>query len=175
MKSGNSLAVTGANGSGKSTLLEIIAAIKRPTRGSLIYSCNDKKITPSVMKQSLAFSSPRINPYNELTGYENAQFVCRGQNRDMDELFQAFNLYKDKDKKTKHYSSGMRQRLRFMLAVLHNPNILLLDEPGANLDRKGKDIIYSYIESLKEEKVIIIATNEEEEAALCNERIRLGS
>ena len=177
LRMGKSLAVTGPNGSGKSTLLEIAAVLRMPTKGTVRYSQNEGDIPPDKIHSLIGFSSFRINPYGEMTGYENIMFVAGGTGRDLsraDELLNRLNLYPDRNKRVRHYSSGMKQRLRFLLAVINEPPILFFDEPGANLDRQGRDIIYSYIDSLKKDRIIIIATNEEEEAGLCDERIRLG-
>lgn len=175
--SGKSLAVTGPNGSGKSTLLEIAALLKIPTKGTVRYAQNESDIPQDKIHSMIGFSSFRINPYGDLTGYENIMFVAGGAGKDLsraDELLNRLNLYADRNKRVRHYSSGMKQRLRFLLAVINEPPVLFFDEPGANLDRQGKDIVYSCIDSLKKERIIIIATNEEEEAGLCDERIRLG-
>lgn len=178
LSSGKSLAVTGPNGSGKSTLLEIAAQLRMPTKGSVKYSQNENDIPSEKIHSLIGFSSFRINPYGELTGYENIMFVAGGSGSDLsraDELLNRLKLYPDRNKRVRHYSSGMKQRLRFLLAVINEPPVLFFDEPGANLDRQGRDIVFLYIDSLKKDRIIIIATNEEEEAALCDERIRLGA
>ena len=180
IRTSSSLSLTGHNGSGKSTLMEVIAGIQRPSKGEVTYNLNGKKIPPSDVCNFFGFSSLKINPYSELTGIENIRFASNQSKRGGNlnsyalELLKRLSLYKDRDKYVKHYSSGMKHRLRFLLAVLYDPPILFLDEPGSNLDRAGKDEIYSYIVSAKKDKIIIIATNEEEEANLCDERIILG-
>lgn len=177
IESGNSLSITGHNGSGKSTLLEVIGGIQGPTEGIIKYYNKKEEISITDFWNCIGFISPKINPYSELTGLENIEFVLRSYNKfdsEINDLLKRFDLFKDKDKSIKYYSSGMKQRLKFLLAILRNPHILLLDEPGSNLDRKGKDIIYSYLDSVKQEKILIIATNEIEEANLCNDRINLG-
>ena len=60
-----------------------------------------------------------------------------------------------------------------MLAVLHDPAFLLLDEPGASLDSRGKDLIYAWLNGARQGKIIIVATNDEAEAQLCTTRVRL--
>lgn len=172
-----SIAVTGPNGSGKSTLLEIIAGIKRPSQGSLKYFLNSREISTGEFRVLYGFAGPRINPYGELTGMENVDFVAGSAGEEISrgtELLKKFKLHEDRDKQVKHYSSGMKQRLKLILSMVHDPSVLILDEPGSNLDREGRDIIYSYIDSVRKEKIIIIATNEEEEAVLCDERIITG-
>lgn len=172
---GRSLAVTGPNGSGKSTLLEITALLRRPTLGGVAYSINGVPAQSGDVRSIIGFSSPKINPYGDLTGIENIAFASAGDNfSDAEKLLRKFNLYRDRDKMVKYYSSGMRQRIRFLLAVINNPPVLILDEPGANMDRQGRDIIHEFIDSVKSDRIIIIATNDDEEAALCGERIQLG-
>jgi heme exporter protein A len=170
--------VTGPNGSGKSTLLEIIAGIKRPTAGKIIFEKDNDEIGISGIADNIGFSSLRINPYQDLTAIENIEFVYKVYNIQeyknyIKSLFNKFNLYNERNKRIRYFSSGMMQRLRFILAVLNDPHILILDEPGSNLDVNGKEAIYSYIESVKEKKLVIIATNEEEEACLCDDRVYL--
>lgn len=173
---GQSLAVTGPNGSGKSTLLEIIAGIQPPASGRIEFFYNDILIRQKDAAGHIGFISPKINPYKELTGIENIMFAAKSRGLkdiDIDESFRRFDLLKHKDKRVLHYSTGMKQRLKFMLAVIHDPGILILDEPGSNLDKNGKDIIYSSLEGCRGEKIIIIATNDEYEAKLCGKRISL--
>ncbi|MDY6934494.1 MAG: ABC transporter ATP-binding protein [Spirochaetota bacterium] len=177
ISAGNSLAITGANGSGKSTLLEIIAGIQKPTKGRIEYQYNGQEITHNDLITHIGFASPKMNLYNELTGLENIQFVLESDKSayvNVDNLLKRFDLHIDQDKSVKYYSSGMKQRLKLLLAIIRNPTVLLLDEPGSNLDAKGKETIYSFLEYMKEKKLIIIATNEEEEACICNDRIDLG-
>jgi ABC-type multidrug transport system ATPase subunit len=173
-----SVAITGPNGSGKSTLLEIIAGIRKPDKGRLIYEKDSGNIDIKDAQEISGFSSFRINPYRELTAFENIGFVYKSSGEKnagdyFDSLLSKFNLYNSRDKKIKYFSSGMLQRLRFICAIINDPHILLLDEPGSNLDKEGRDIIYSYIESVKKEKIIIIATNEQEEVDICLDSISL--
>lgn len=176
----HSLAVTGPNGSGKSTLLEIITGIKKPTGGKLAYVIDSREVGIPVIREHSGFVSLRVNPYGELTALENLEFAYRlNTKKDIfpelaKDLLNGFNLYNARNKRVKYFSSGMKQRLRIILAVMHDPHILILDEPGSNLDLDGKNVVYSYIESVKAVKLIMIATNDEEEASLCNERINLG-
>ena len=177
VSTGESIAITGPNGSGKSTLLEIIACIKKPTSGSIEYSRNNGAIDSSEIFDHIGFASPRTNPYGDLTGYENINFAMISRssgNMDPDQLLKRFTIYKQRNKIVRLYSSGMKQRLKLLIAILNDPPIILLDEPGTNLDKSGREIIFSYLESVRREKVIIIATNDEGEAEFCDKRIRLG-
>lgn len=178
-----SLAVTGENGSGKSTLLEIIAGIQKPTSGELICEADGTEAGISCIQDHIGFSSPKINPYGELTALENLEFafnsfISNSNNKKgfverFNGLLNKFDLYNDRNKRLKYYSSGMKQRMRLIFAFLHNPHILILDEPTSNLDNNGKYAVYSLVESVKSQKIVIIAFNENEEAGICDSRINL--
>ncbi|PKL39018.1 MAG: heme ABC exporter ATP-binding protein CcmA [Spirochaetae bacterium HGW-Spirochaetae-1] len=174
LSAGQSLSLTGRNGSGKSTLLKIIAGITSPSSGSMTYALNGAALGRYDFFSHIGFISPVMNVYEELTGLENLRFV--GGVKDDDRslaLLDRFELRGHENKPVRLYSSGMKQRLKLACCLLNDPPVLLLDEPGMNLDRKGRDIIYSYLDSVREDRIIIIATNENEEAALCRGRIDL--
>lgn len=176
LQTGESLSITGPNGSGKSTLLQIIAGLQKPTSGNIDYIKSDKIIPKTQIYDCIGFTSPLMNPYEELTGYENINFALKQKKNEPDikSILEKFNIHSHKDKIFKYYSSGMKQRLKLILAIINDPPIMLFDEPGANLDKDGKKIIYSYIASVRKDKIIIIATNEKKEAVLCREVVKLG-
>ncbi len=174
---GESIAVTGPNGSGKSTLCEILAGIRRPTGGSIEYTLNRQPLCGDGLLHVIGIASPRINPYEALTGMENVEFAARARGIDMSStlpLFETFGLHRHRGKALRHYSSGMRQRLKLILAVLHHPALLILDEPGSNLDAEGRRQFAAYIDSLRTRTAIIIATNDMEEARLCRGAVSLA-
>ena len=174
LSAGQSLAITGRNGSGKSTLLRIIAGITSPSSGSMTYALNGAALGRYDFFSHIGFTSPVMNVYEELTGLENLRFVGGKKGDDTHlALMDRFELRGHENKPVRLYSSGMKQRLKLACCLLNDPPVLLLDEPGMNLDRKGRDIIYSYLDSVREDRIIIIATNENEEAALCRGRIDL--
>lgn len=177
LTTGGSIAVTGPNGSGKSTLCDIVAGIRRPTGGAIKYALDGADLTGEGLFGVLGIASPRINPYDELTGMENVDFAARSRGADPSSalpLFESFGLSRHRDKVLRQYSSGMRQRLKLILAVLHRPSLLILDEPGSNLDSDGRAQFAAYIESLRARTAIIIATNDAEEARLCAGEVRLA-
>lgn len=180
VRSGGSLAVTGPNGSGKSTLLELCARVQSPSAGEVLFMRGDELVAERDRWNLLGLVSARVNPYGELSGEENIEFAIRARGLDpadkerAGELLGHFGLYRHRGKPVKHYSSGMRQRLRFVLAALHDPPVLLLDEPGAHLDGEGRDLMYGLIDRMREGRILIIATNDESEAGLCAARYRLA-
>jgi len=170
----NKIAITGHNGSGKSTLLQTIAGVQSLSRGEINYFIEGKKISFDEISKVIGFTSPLINPYDELTAIENITFVSKKiDQKKTDTFLELFRLDKHKNKQVKYFSSGMIQRLKLILAFINDPQILLLDEPSSNLDEDGKNIFIKYINSL-DNKLIFIATNEKKETNLCSEEIKIA-
>jgi heme exporter protein A len=167
--------ITGENGSGKSTLLQILAGVLKPYSGQVIWEKNNVTINPENYLTYSGFTGPQVNPYDMLTAVENIEFVS-GPHVDGEKistLLNLFGIYRERNRLVKHYSSGMKQRLKIINAIINDPPVIFLDEPGSNLDTKGKDILYTTIENIKPEKTIIIATNEPDEIRLCAKGIVL--
>jgi len=175
LKSGDSFYITGPNGSGKSTLLQILAGIQRPSSGGITYTVNNVIIANDFYKDYMGFTGPQVNPYDMLTAAENLKFMLpESDDNKISAFLEKFDLYKHKDKPVKYYSSGMKQRLKLILALIRDPEILMLDEPCSNLDTSGRDIVYQTIGEIKAGKILIIATNESEDINLCGKGIDLG-
>ncbi len=172
------IGIAGENGSGKSTLVKIIAGLISPTSGKIIHSVNGQKITPEKLHKYLGFVSPYLVLYDEFSAEENLQLLSniRGEvyNREYAEsLLDRFKLLNRRKELLKGYSSGMKQRIKFISSLLHKPKILILDEPTSNLDNAGKETVYNVIEKEKEDALILVASNEENDLALCGEVIKL--
>ncbi|MBP7734700.1 MAG: ABC transporter ATP-binding protein [Spirochaetes bacterium] len=175
VETGRSLCITGPNGSGKSTLLRILAGLQNPTSGTVLLSSGGP-IEKALWMDHIGYTGPLVNPYDELTGIENLSFVLKdgGAAQKVSSLLLQFKLDLHGNKKVKHYSSGMKQRLKIILAILNDPPILFLDEAGTNLDSDGTSILHGYLESVRTSKIIILATNDADEEKLCSGVIRLG-
>lgn len=174
---GESIAFTGPNGSGKSTLCDIAAGLRRPSGGRIEYALDGESLGGGSLPRVTGMAGPRVNPYDELTGMENVSFVARARGVDAlaaAPLFEFFGLARHRDKPLRHYSSGMRQRLKLILAVLHDPALVILDEPGANLDAEGRAQLAEFIEHIRARTALIIATNDRDEAALCGGEVCLA-
>jgi len=172
----SSIAITGRNGSGKSTLLQIAAGIQRASSGCVTLRVNDASINAENFSAHAGYTGPLVNPYDMLTAAENLAFTVKDKAAEerIDGMLNYFDLYKDRDKIVKYYSSGMKQRLKLIHAFINDPAIILLDEPGSNLDSTGKDKLFETIEKLKENRIVIIASNEQDEINLCSGRVELG-
>ncbi|MEW6702213.1 MAG: ABC transporter ATP-binding protein, partial [Bacteroidota bacterium] len=163
--SGNIYGISGPNGSGKSTLVKIISDLISPTRGKVIHKFLGKVVEYERLHNHLGFVSPYLFLYDEFTAEENLIHFAniRGIkfNKDRsDFLLKELNLFDRKNDLTRGFSSGMKQRLKFICALLHNPQLIILDEPTSNLDSSGKEIIYELIKIEAKNNLVIVASNE---------------
>jgi len=174
LENGTSTAVTGCNGSGKSTLLKILSGLIESDSGSITLEVNKNRIDNYQFNNYIGFTSPEINPYPMLNAIENIKFVMKDFClKTCEELLNDFNLYKHRKKPVKEFSSGMIQRLRLITSIINRPDILILDEPGTNLDKEGKDILYHTIENYKKDRALVIATNDMAEVNLCEKELSI--
>ncbi len=181
IQSGELLVVSGANGSGKSTLLRIIAGLLTPTAGSVEISANGSVLQREESRRSIGYVAPDLVLYRELTGAENLQFFAELHGVPLDRnsivgLLTRVGLRGRGRDLVGAYSSGMRQRLKYAFALLHDPPVLLLDEPSANLDVDGIAIVENVVEAQQKRKgggLTIVATNEPRELAWSSNRIHL--
>lgn len=176
--SGNIYGVSGPNGSGKSTFVKIISDLISPTRGKVQHFLNNKQIVSENIHAHLGFVSPYLFLYDEFTAEENINHFAkiRGINNYReysDQLFNDFGLFERKGDLVKGYSSGMKQRLKFIFALFHSPQLLIFDEPTSNLDNSGKDIVYKKIAEAGKNCLVIVASNEENDLSLCGNIIDL--
>ncbi|PKL83347.1 MAG: ABC transporter ATP-binding protein [Ignavibacteriae bacterium HGW-Ignavibacteriae-3] len=176
--SGNIYGVSGPNGSGKSTLVKIIADLISATRGKVTHEFDGKKIEPEELHNHLGFVSPYLFMYDEFSAEENLihssniRGIKFNQERS-DFLLTELNLFDRKNDLVRGYSSGMKQRLKFIFGLLHQPQLIILDEPTSNLDNPGKEIVYRIIREEAKNSLVIIASNEDSDLSLCNEIIEL--
>ena len=165
---GEVMAITGWNGSGKSTLLRIIAGLVRPSLGQVEMFFKGKSIPKQSRRRFLGMVAPALSLYDELTALENLEFFCKVRGIAYDrksclDLMQRVGLSKNTHKLCRNYSSGMKQRLKLAQALLHNPPLLLLDEPGCNLDSKGMEVVEEVISKQRLSGMTVIASNEKRE------------
>jgi len=166
---GKVLVITGPNGSGKSTLLSILCGLLRPTRGEITYHEDGHVVERDAWRRHLGVVAPAMAVYEELDAMENLCFFARvrGMGPAEDRCRECLELVGlDPDRRTpvRGYSTGMAQRLKIAQALLHDPALLFLDEPGSNLDPAGKDWLENYVGGLEEAgKTVVLATNDRRE------------
>lgn len=171
--------ISGPNGSGKSTLIKILSGINSPTKGQVIHSLNSKLIASEKLHNFIGFVSPYLVLYDEFTAFENLNYFAKIRKiefntKKVENLFEQFLLASRKDDFVKAYSSGMKQRLKFIFALMHSPQFIFLDEPTSNLDDEGKQTVYKLIESESEKAIVVVASNEKQDLARCTETLDLN-
>lgn len=171
---GESILISGSNGSGKTTLLKIIAGLDKSYYGKLIISDDKKNITADKIPTLVSYVSPITQLYEELTPAEHIKFFCGYQEIPEQYLF-LLNTEKQNFayKKTSELSTGMKQRVKILMAILLNRTIWVFDEITLGLDKKGKKYIYDLIDRFRDEKLLIFATNEKSEYKICEKAITL--
>lgn len=163
----NTYAIVGPNGSGKSTLLQILWGQMLPSKGEISYTQNDKLISVDEVYQHVAIATPYLELIDEFTLTEMVDFHFRfkkpRQKKNTKELLERFELSHAHDKTIANFSSGMRQRLKLGLAFNSNVDILFLDEPTTNLDKKAIAWYQQQLAALPSETMVLIASNQEHE------------
>ena len=180
LSNSSSLAITGPNGSGKSTLLKIMAGVLSKTSGELTFKINGDNLRNNELHRHFSFVAPYLNIYEEFTPLELIKLYCKFKRRSFYEhrfnnLLDIFKLKKRQNEQINSFSSGMKQRMKYILAFHHQNEIILLDEPFTNLDIHGIDILKEMIhESNKNGSAIVIASNDDREIELCSNILDLG-
>jgi len=149
VRKGARLAFLGPNGAGKTTTIKMMAGVLRPTAGRIIINGHDLAVSPAAVKQCIGFIPDRPYMYEKLTGLEFLHFVAGLYGLDrtsllqrrMEELLSLFELEQWKDELIESYSHGMKQRLVMCAALVHQPKVLIVDEPMVGLDPKGARLV----------------------------------
>ena len=158
------LLVTGKNGSGKSTLVKILGSVLTPTAGTVTVTSDFTGRDHSPLAD-IGLVSPYLMMYDEFSAVENLSLALaiRGMSphaAEIDALLEKVSLYDRRHDLVRTYSSGMKQRVKYAFALVHHPAILLLDEPMANLDNEGIDIVHRVMEEQRERGILIVATSD---------------
>lgn len=187
LSAGNSAVITGRNGSGKSTLVKVISNLLQPSKGNVSVKIDDKQILRTDFFRYTGLVSPYLNLYDELTGLENLTFFyelksgiksnAKSDSKDTNENINFYlnkvNMFERRNDVIRTYSTGMKQKLKIAFALMNQPEILILDEPGSNLDKEGADLIRDICDEQKQKGILILATNNEREKEYCNEVISI--
>ena len=174
LNASESLAITGSNGSGKTTLLRLIAGVLTPTRGTVELSIEGSRIPDERRSFHMGLVAPYLQLYEGLTLRENLRFVqrVRGSERSeprLDRVVDEVGLSGRSDDLISTYSSGMKQRAKFAVALVVDPEFLLLDEPSTNMDESGIAIARRVLdERLAAGKSVVVATNSRSELDWCS-------
>lgn len=173
------LGISGANGSGKSTLLKSLAFLIRPNSGSIVWKEDGHEINQEQFKANTGFAAPYINLYSELSVIENLRFLIEAGGIPANEstllaLLERVEIPHLKDQLFGRLSTGQQQRAKLASALVRDSKVLMLDEPGSNLDEKGHALVSRIVkEASKANKLVFLASNDPSEIALCDRVIAM--
>lgn len=176
-ETGQSYAVLGPNGSGKSTFLQVVAASLIPSAGRIHYADTEKKIDTESIYQYLSLAAPYMELIEEFTLTEQIRFHFALKNYlsgfDEEALMELLGLRRAKDRQIRHFSSGMKQRVKLALACCSDVPLVLLDEPTSNLDQQGIDWYLNLVTETRGARLVIVCSNQEREYGFCENLINI--
>jgi len=180
LRPGESFGLLGPNGAGKSTTIHLIVGLLAPDGGSIAIDGRADPTQASV-RRLLGVSPQSLSLYEELTAEENLSFFAQlygisgRQRRDRLEWALRFSGLVDRRRdRVKTYSGGMKRRLNLAVALVHDPRVLLLDEPTVGVDPQSRNHIFECIEALKREgRTILYTTHYMEEARRLCDRVAI--
>jgi heme exporter protein A len=170
LERGGFLVVTGPNGAGKTTLLRLCAGLAVPTGGTL-------EVEPE--RGAIGFLGHEPLVYRELTALENLDLYGRlyhvpERRERIGMLLERFGLWEARRERAAKLSRGQLQRLALCRALLHKPELLILDEPFSGLDADGADLLDRELAGMRKRRTILVATHDPERvASLADGRLAL--
>ena len=155
------LSIFGPNGAGKTTFIRILATLSKATSGEIHIAGQSIRDNPQEIRRRLGVIAHSTYLYDELTAGENLQFYAKlyglaNAKERIGEVLQEVGLGKRQDDLVRTFSRGMQQRLSIARAMLHNPDILLLDEPYTGLDQHASRMLTEWLGKLRSEKRTIV-------------------
>ncbi|MGC8579591.1 MAG: ABC transporter ATP-binding protein [bacterium] len=168
IKEGELFSLLGPNGAGKTTLMKIIVGLLNPTSGDVVIDGHSILKEPISAKRLMGFIPDRPFVYEKLTGFEYILFVANMYNLDgintekrAKELLELFSLTNFANEIIEGYSHGMKQRLVFASAMIHDPKYLIVDEPMVGLDPRGITLLKAIFRGMKKRgKTILMSTHD---------------
>ncbi len=162
---GEFISLFGRNGAGKTTFLRVVAGLSRPSSGSLRI-LDPQPLAPLAARGLMGYLSHNTALYLDLTALENLRFYAElhglpHQDSDLERRIDVVGLSGRGHEPVRNYSRGMQQRLAIARAFLHDPQILLLDEPFTGLDQAGTEFLKGYLAGARRDgKTCIMATHD---------------
>ena len=176
-ESGEVLGLLGPNGAGKTTTLRMLSTALTPDSGEIIINGTNGVTKPVVARQMIGFLSGSTGLYGRLTGRENIAYFgqLHGMSEEqidakISELADILDMHTFLDRRSENFSTGMKQKTAIARAVVHDPKVVILDEPTTGLDIMAAQTVLDFIRRLKDQGVpVIFSTHHLDEVAeLCD-------
>jgi ABC-2 type transport system ATP-binding protein len=165
IEKGEIFGILGPNGAGKSTIVNILNTLVKPDKGDVIIDGVNIKGDGDIIKLIMGVVPQEIALYEELSAYENLMFwgglydiPKQELKANVNKTLEIVDLVNRKDDRIKTFSGGMKRRINIACSLLHNPRILVLDEPTVGVDPQNRNHIFEVIERLNNEGMTIIYT-----------------
>ena len=176
-KAAERYAILGPNGSGKSTLMRVLSGHLTPSQGTIKFNKNNSTVSKDDVYHSMSYAAPYIDLIEELTLKESIAFHSRFKpllsGVGEQDLLNLLAFENADHKYISNFSSGMKQRLKLILAICSDTPVLLLDEPTTNLDQQGMDWYLELIDRFAGNRLIVVASNVEMDYRFCSERLSI--
>jgi ABC-2 type transport system ATP-binding protein len=174
--SGEVFGLLGPNGAGKTTIIKLLTGLSEPTAGEATVAGFDVRRDPMHVKKNVGWVAAEVILDDDFTGWENLWLQAKLQRLDdwkgrAESLLTYFELEARRKDKVSTYSTGMRKKLEIALALLHQPQVIFMDEPTIGLDPSTRHMLWDLIEGVHTEFgiTVLLTTHYIEEAdALCN-------
>lgn len=178
-ETGDILGLLGPNGAGKTTLLRMLSTALKPTSGTAIFDGVDVVKSPLEVRKKIGFLSDNTGLYGRLSPRETIEYFGKlhGMERSelkrrMDKLFSLLEMTSFVDKRNDSLSSGMKQKVSIARTLIHDPDVIMFDEPTTGLDVSAAEAILKFIESCKAEgKTVLFCTHHMHEVDRLCERL----
>lgn len=162
LREGEIFGFLGPNGAGKSTTIKMLVGIIPPTSGEILFNGSDIRKDPMAFKRTLAYVPDEPRFYQKLTGYEYLNFIAdifgvseEERKRSVNKYADLFGLKDALSDQVSSYSHGMGQKLSLMAALIHNPKVIVLDEPMVGLDPKAAREVKDIMRQLADDGAIV--------------------
>lgn len=166
IKKGSVVGLLGTNGAGKSTIINMLSTILKIDDGNIFFEGKDIKNQMSYYKRNLGVVPQEIAIYEQISVIDNARYFCKLYNipnkeieQRCEKILKAVDLYEVRNRKPGEFSGGMKRRLNIALALLHQPKLVIFDEPTVGVDIQSRKLILDYIKKLKQENISVIYTS----------------
>ncbi len=181
---GEVIGILGPNGSGKTTLLKVLATLISPNSGNVREYGLDPKKKGKEVRRMIGYLAYEPLLYREFTGEENIRFYSKfyqpslreNLQKRLDETLNLLKITRWRHEPVKNLSSGLRKRFDFARAIIHEPRIILLDEPFSGLDIESANILQGFIRDARKNRTVVVSTHKIDWAKrLCDKVVILVS